>query len=149
MGQSLVNDHIADAYNKNNADGDADGHCDDHSEDDDREDESGAGFCHRYYYNESFADIHKVAGLRGAFIASQLIAANGSFTVENQRSLITYDKGGEWELLNSPRELHGRPNTSCTKVSCVETRNSFILLFFYSFFFFFFNTSGRDTIIPP
>lgn len=137
MGQSLVNDRIADAYNKNNADGDADGHCDDHSEDDDREDESGAGFCHRYYYNESFADIHKVAGLRGAFIASQLIAANGSFTVENQRSLITYDKGGEWELLNSPRELHGRPNTSCTKVSCVETRNSFILLFFYSFFFFF------------
>lgn len=105
-----------------------------------------ACFCHRYYYNESFADIHKVAGLRGAFIASQLIAANGSFTVENQRSLITYDKGGEWELLNSPRELHGRPNINCTKVSCVEKRNSFIVLFSIHFFFY---TSGRDTIIPP
>lgn len=69
-----------------------------------------------YYYNESFADIHKVAGLRGIYIASQLISANGSFSVENQRSLITFDKGGEWNLLNPPTDLHGRPNRNCTKV---------------------------------
>ncbi|KAK7105788.1 sortilin-related receptor-like isoform X2 [Littorina saxatilis] len=68
-----------------------------------------------YYYNESFADIHKVAGLRGIYIASQLISANGSFSVENQRSLITFDKGGEWNLLNPPTDLHGRPNRNCTK----------------------------------
>ncbi|XP_076438284.1 sortilin-related receptor-like [Babylonia areolata] len=68
-----------------------------------------------YYSNETFADVHKVAGLRGIYIASQLIAANGTFSRENQRSLITFDKGGEWELLNSPRQMHGRPNTNCTK----------------------------------
>lgn len=68
-----------------------------------------------YYSNETFADVHKVAGLRGIYIASQLIASNGTFSVENQRSLITYDKGGEWELLNSPRVLHGRVNSNCSK----------------------------------
>nr|KAG5689322.1 hypothetical protein BaRGS_018865 [Batillaria attramentaria] len=66
-----------------------------------------------YYTNETFADIHKVAGLRGIYIASQLV--NGSLVPEHQRSLITFDKGGEWELLTSPRQLHGRPNYNCSK----------------------------------
>jgi hypothetical protein len=70
-----------------------------------------------YYYNQTFADVTKVEGLRGIYIASQLIQSNGSFSPENQRSLITFDKGGSWELINSPTVLDGQDNTNCTKVS--------------------------------
>ncbi|KAG2470136.1 SORL protein, partial [Polypterus senegalus] len=53
----------------------------------------------RYFANEPFADIHRVDGLRGVFIATLV---NGSFTEENMRSVITFDKGGTWELLQPP-----------------------------------------------
>ncbi|XP_025100208.1 sortilin-related receptor-like isoform X2 [Pomacea canaliculata] len=64
-----------------------------------------------FYASESFADIHKVAGLRGIYIASQLVQ-DKKLSVENQRSLITYDKGGQWELLNAPTD---RQLVNCTK----------------------------------
>ncbi|XP_059494976.1 sortilin-related receptor isoform X1 [Stegostoma tigrinum] len=53
----------------------------------------------RYFANEPFADIHRVEGLRGVYIATQM---NGSYTEENMRSVITFDKGGTWELLQAP-----------------------------------------------
>ncbi|XP_078282958.1 sortilin-related receptor isoform X2 [Rhinoraja longicauda] len=53
----------------------------------------------RYFANEPFANLHHVEGLRGVYIATQL---NGSFTDENMRSVITFDKGGTWELLEAP-----------------------------------------------
>ncbi|XP_051788146.1 sortilin-related receptor isoform X1 [Erpetoichthys calabaricus] len=53
----------------------------------------------RYFANEPFADIHRVDGLRGVFIATLV---NGSFTEENMRSVVTFDKGGTWELLQPP-----------------------------------------------
>ncbi|XP_059812923.1 sortilin-related receptor [Hypanus sabinus] len=53
----------------------------------------------RYFANEPFADIHRVEGLRGVYIATQM---NGSYTEENMRSVITFDKGGTWELLEAP-----------------------------------------------
>uniref|UniRef100_UPI00398ED6D8 sortilin-related receptor isoform X2 n=1 Tax=Pristiophorus japonicus TaxID=55135 RepID=UPI00398ED6D8 len=53
----------------------------------------------RYFANEPFADIHRVEGLRGIYIATQM---NGSYTEENMRSVITFDKGGTWELLQAP-----------------------------------------------
>ncbi|XP_036379298.1 sortilin-related receptor-like [Megalops cyprinoides] len=53
----------------------------------------------RYFANEPFADLHRVEGLRGVFIATLI---NGSLSEENMRSVITFDKGGTWELLQPP-----------------------------------------------
>lgn len=38
-------------------------------------------------------------GLRGVFIATLV---NGSVSEDNMRSVITFDKGGTWELLQAP-----------------------------------------------
>lgn len=53
----------------------------------------------RYFANEPFADLHRVEGLRGVFIATLI---NGSLSEGNMRSVITFDKGGTWELLQAP-----------------------------------------------
>ncbi|KAI1903297.1 hypothetical protein AGOR_G00025750 [Albula goreensis] len=53
----------------------------------------------RYFASEPFADLHRVEGLRGVFIATLI---NGSLTEDNMRSVITFDKGGTWELLQPP-----------------------------------------------
>ncbi|XP_057695606.1 sortilin-related receptor [Corythoichthys intestinalis] len=53
----------------------------------------------RYYTKEPFADLHRVEGLRGVFIAT---IVNGSLTETNMSSVITFDKGGTWELLHAP-----------------------------------------------
>ncbi len=55
--------------------------------------------CFRYFANEPFADLHRVEGLRGVFIATLI---NGSVSEDNMRSVITFDKGGTWELLQPP-----------------------------------------------
>ncbi|KAI2656216.1 Sortilin-related receptor [Labeo rohita] len=52
-----------------------------------------------YFANEPFADLHRVEGLRGVFVATLI---NGSVTEDNMRSVITFDKGGTWELLQPP-----------------------------------------------
>uniref|UniRef100_A0A3B3Q3S9 Sortilin-related receptor n=1 Tax=Paramormyrops kingsleyae TaxID=1676925 RepID=A0A3B3Q3S9_9TELE len=46
-----------------------------------------------------FADLHRVEGLRGVYIATLI---NGSLSEDNMRSVITFDKGGTWELLQPP-----------------------------------------------
>ncbi|KAM8927924.1 sortilin-related receptor [Pelodytes ibericus] len=53
----------------------------------------------RYVENEPFADVHRVKGVSGVYIANML---NGSFAKENMRSVITFDKGGTWEFLQAP-----------------------------------------------
>ncbi|KAJ8276085.1 hypothetical protein COCON_G00078370 [Conger conger] len=53
----------------------------------------------RYFASEPFADLHRVEGLRGVYIATLI---NGSLTEENMRSVITFDKGGTWEFLEPP-----------------------------------------------
>ena len=55
--------------------------------------------CVRYFASEPFADLHRVEGLRGVFIATLV---NGSLSEDNMRSVITFDKGGTWELLPPP-----------------------------------------------
>ena len=71
-------------------------------------------FC-RYIEDEPFADLHKVEGMRGVYIASQLI--NKSMAIDHQRTLITFDKGGEWQLVEAPdRDVHNQP-TNCSYVS--------------------------------
>lgn len=40
-------------------------------------------------------------GLRGVYVATLI---NGSVSEDNMRSVITFDKGGTWELLQPPAE---------------------------------------------
>ncbi|XP_062872320.1 sortilin-related receptor [Trichomycterus rosablanca] len=60
---------------------------------------SGSNTLIRYFANEPFADLHRVEGLRGVFVATLI---NGSLSEDNMRSVITFDKGGTWELLQPP-----------------------------------------------
>ena len=53
--------------------------------------------------------------MRGVYIASQLI--NKTLATDHQRTLITFDKGGEWQLVVAPeRDLDNKP-TNCSVVS--------------------------------
>ncbi|EDO45218.1 predicted protein [Nematostella vectensis] len=70
----------------------------------------------RHYIDHSFVDLHKVDGIRGVYIASQLTA--GSVGHRNIMSLITYDKGGEWSAIAAPKnDYRGKP-LNCTLPSC-------------------------------
>lgn len=64
----------------------------------------------RYFANEPFADFHRVEGVRGVYIATLI---NGSFSEENMRSVITFDKGGTWEPLQPPAQTHYGEKTNC------------------------------------
>ncbi|NXP41491.1 SORL protein, partial [Leiothrix lutea] len=63
-----------------------------------------------YFANEPFADFHRVEGVRGVYIATLI---NGSFSEENMRSVITFDKGGTWELLQPPAQTHYGEHIDC------------------------------------
>ncbi|WAR05449.1 SORL-like protein [Mya arenaria] len=69
----------------------------------------------KYYLNEPFADVTKVAGLRGVYIATQL--TNQTLTASNQRTLITYDKGGEWQLIEAPEYGTNGDRLACSTAS--------------------------------
>ncbi|XP_048838564.1 LOW QUALITY PROTEIN: sortilin-related receptor [Brienomyrus brachyistius] len=62
-------------------------------------DGTGSNTLIRYFASEPFADLHRVEGLRGVYIATLI---NGSLSEDNMRSVITFDKGGTWELLQPP-----------------------------------------------
>ncbi|XP_046548454.1 sortilin-related receptor-like [Haliotis rubra] len=74
----------------------------------------------RYYTNETFADIHRVDGMRGIYIASQLLT--GTLDIDQQRSLITFDKGGEWQLIRAPADGDRDANCSQAKVTPWSSR---------------------------
>ncbi|XP_014669937.1 PREDICTED: sortilin-related receptor-like [Priapulus caudatus] len=68
------------------------------------------------FLDETFADFHKVEGLRGVYIASQV--KNGSFSMDNTITLITFDKGGLWDRLQPPRfDNHGN------RIDCDMSKN--------------------------
>ena len=71
-----------------------------------------ASLSNRYFVDKPFADIHKVAGLRGVYIASQL--PNSSYTSEQQVSLISFNKGGSWQRLTAPTVDSEGVTTNCT-----------------------------------
>ncbi|CAL4091361.1 unnamed protein product, partial [Meganyctiphanes norvegica] len=68
--------------------------------------------------DKSFADLHKVEGIRGVFIASQ-IAGNYSkekdISPEHLTSLITFDQGAQWKPIQPPlKDADGIP-ISCKR----------------------------------
>ena len=68
-----------------------------------------------HYADEAFVELHEVEGLRGIYIVSQFNSTSGSFTDENMVSLITFDKGGEWNPLVPPEYQR-----DCIPVSILE-----------------------------
>lgn len=58
---------------------------------------------------ETFIDIHRVGKLRGIYIASQFRDPNAtaltktSVTPDDLVTMVTFDKGGEWKLIQPPR----------------------------------------------
>ena len=68
--------------------------------------------CSRFA-SRPFADIHKVHGLRGIYIASQMVQ-NGTSRFE-QVSLITYNKGAGWQDLSPPSRDSLGDRTNCSR----------------------------------
>lgn len=66
-------------------------------------------------WTEPFADIHKVKGLQGIYIISQISssmsAGNLDIGPEHIVTLITFDWGVDWRLLNVTRSF-----SHCEKV---------------------------------
>lgn len=68
-------------------------------------------------WTEPFADIHKVKGLQGIYIVSQissLIPGSMDLGLEHIVTLITFDWGVDWRLLNVTRSFSN--SSHCEKV---------------------------------
>ncbi|KAH9504509.1 Sortilin- receptor [Bulinus truncatus] len=65
----------------------------------------------RLYSNETFADITKVSGVEGIYIASQ--QSESLPNLEKQITLISYDKGGQWQRIEAPYYILGNEISNC------------------------------------
>ena len=72
-------------------------------------------FCISRHIDFTFVDIHKVRGLRGVYIASQLTP--GRVGRRHILTKITFDKGGLWQPVQAPKlDNYGKP-LNCSLVS--------------------------------
>lgn len=77
-------------------------------------------FIFRRYFTKEFADIHKVLGLNGIYIASQFITnktQDARIADVNQTTRISFDKGGEWTHIQAPTYFKNGTRTHCHWVS--------------------------------
>lgn len=76
-------------------------------------------FSVRYVTDEAFADFHKVDGLRGVFIASQLRPDYGpnGLDPDDLITLITFDKGNTWRPVKPPLVDYEGQSISCEQVN--------------------------------
>lgn len=72
-------------------------------------------FYTRRYINERFVDLHKVEGLRGIYIASQL--TSGRVGHRHIMTQITFDKGGLWQPVAAPKRDNNGKLLNCSLVS--------------------------------
>ncbi|XP_071492134.1 sortilin-related receptor-like [Diadema antillarum] len=75
----------------------------------------------REYADEPFADLHKVDGLRGIYIATMLNTTSAfptSLDDANMISMMTYDKGGEWFRIPAPEVNSTGSPYNCQQPSC-------------------------------
>ena len=64
--------------------------------------------CARRYIDDTFVDLHKVQGMRGVYIATQL--TQGRVGRRHLMTKITFDKGGVWQPVAAPeRDNNGKP----------------------------------------
>jgi hypothetical protein len=73
---------------------------------------------YRSVADESFADLHRVEGLRGIYIASQVLDQNipNNIGPEHLITLISYDRGGEWRRIKAPRYDNDNTPIKCEEV---------------------------------
>ena len=72
-------------------------------------------FCTRRYKNYAFVDLHKVSGIKGVYIASQLTPGPAGY--RHILTKITFNKGGLWKPVAAPEEnTYGNP-LNCSLVS--------------------------------
>ncbi len=66
--------------------------------------------------NKSFIDLYRVQGIYGIYIATELTKhAPGK---RKSKTLISYNKGGDWNLIPAPSQDANSRDTNCTvKVS--------------------------------
>lgn len=94
--------------------------------------------------DESFADLTKVQGLRGIYIASQINLSTGLSRVgpEHISTYITFDRGGEWRPLEAPMfDDEGQPiacvmvslHSNCLFLVFVSCKKLFVFLLFSCF----------------
>lgn len=69
----------------------------------------------RRYIDFSFVDLHKVNGLRGVYIASQL--TRGAVGHRRIMTKITFDKGGMWQPVAAPKVDNYGKALNCSLVS--------------------------------
>lgn len=59
----------------------------------------------RYYADRQFADMHKVEGLNGVYIATKLVNASAPLSISSdikKVTMISFNKGGDWKYLPAP-----------------------------------------------
>ncbi|XP_012935564.1 sortilin-related receptor [Aplysia californica] len=66
----------------------------------------------RFYTNKTFADIKKLSGVEGVYLASQQIG--DELDVDTQRTLVTFDKGGRWQPIPPPEEVLSKNRNRCS-----------------------------------
>ena len=76
--------------------------------------------------DESFADIHKVDGLDGIYIANR--HQNSSVLSTNQETMVTFNKGGSWHYLPGPAQDSEGKSTNCTSYAFFHSRVSLLVL---------------------
>jgi hypothetical protein len=75
-------------------------------------------------------DLHAVEGLRGTYVASQLATARsaGKVELEEVRSLISVDGGGEWSPISPPSFDHDGNPIYCHIKTQVSQRSTWATL---------------------
>lgn len=79
----------------------------------------------RHVISRPFADIHKVNGLNGVYIASQMLSITdlSPFTDYNQISVITFNKGGYWHPIPAP-DTDVKGNKHCNMSNSQQVRET-------------------------
>lgn len=73
-----------------------------------------------HFSEEAFADVYKVEGLTGIYIASQVTQKPSSnIGPQHLISLITYDHGGTWQNIRAPKfDSDGQPINCTNDLNC-------------------------------
>lgn len=73
-----------------------------------------------HFSEDAFADVYKVEGLTGIYIASQVISkASTNIGPQHLMSLITYDHGGTWQKIMAPKfDSDGQPINCSNDYNC-------------------------------
>ena len=78
-------------------------------------------FCFSHVSEDAFADVYKVEGLSGIYIASRVLTKpqGNNLGPQHLGSVITFDHGRSWRLIVAPdRDVEGQPNSCSVYNNC-------------------------------